>query len=97
MRRAHVSETQIGHHPNAVSTAKRLTVTGTPESQGRKVGRHHEHEGAALVLDSPPYVPPATCGAIRNDGEICMNVLKSSGDKKMGRCIGHSRKKFADG
>ena len=97
MRRGHVSETMSGQHPNALSSAKKLTDTGTPEAQGRKVGRHHEHQGAALVMDSPPYVPPPTCSAIRADGNPCLNVLSSPSNISQGVCVGHTRKKVSDG
>ncbi len=80
MRRGHVSELHQSTNPNVASGAEQVTGAGSRIGEGRNVSRHHEHQDAGLVLDSPPYIPPPVryCIATRTDGKPCLQVMKTA-------------------
>ena len=43
------------------------------------------------VLDSPPYVPPPSCIAIKKDGTVCGGRLRGSQQLNVLHCVGHIR------
>jgi len=53
----------------------------------------HRSGGQAIrqVQDSPPYIAPPTCEAIKKNGSVCGAKLGTPYQQDIARCMGHMR------